>query len=126
MLLALAGDAAEGEKMEGPASHLRQVLKTLVIVAAGSAVLYLVVTQVAEHGLQHGAQYWLALLLTAPVLFLVARGVYQGLRDGEVPVYRRYVARKSQPVAYWLNMAWMAAATIALFALAIYAITQLA
>ena len=111
--------------MEGLASHLRQLLKTLVIVFAGSAVFYLLVTQVTEHGLQNGAQYWLALLLTAPVLFLVARGVYQGLRDGEVAVYRQSIAREGQPVAYWLNLAWMAASAIALLALAICAITRL-
>jgi hypothetical protein len=104
---------------------VRQLLKTLALVAMGGGLLYLVVSFIASEGVEHGAQYWVTLVLLVPISLLMAKHLAEALRDGEMPVRLATIRRDRQPISYWFAIVWTAVVLVALVGLSIYALVSL-
>ncbi len=105
--------------MESWSSALRRFVGTALVVVSLGILLYL--------GLRYfiggvaDAQYWLVVVLTAPLGLYLRLYLIDGLRTGRLPVDRHAVVRVTQPVRYWLWMIWFGVGVALLFCVWAYA-----
>lgn len=102
---------------------LRRLAGTVAIVAPLGILFYLGSRYLAED--LAGGQYWLAIVLTVPLIGLLARYLLDGLRDGALPVGRSVFSRAAQPFSYWFSMVWFGVMTVLLVWLCLYAVGKL-
>ncbi|OJW63028.1 MAG: hypothetical protein BGO57_08885 [Sphingomonadales bacterium 63-6] len=98
---------------------------------AGNALLALSLGILLYLGLRYftegvaDAQYWLAVVLTAPLGLYLGIYLIDGVRAGRLPVGRHAIVRVTQPVRYWLWMIWFGVGVALLFCVWVYAAGKL-
>lgn len=102
---------------------LRRLAGTVAIVAPLGLLIYLGSRYLAED--LPGGRYWLTIVLTVPLIGLLARYLLDGFRDGALPVGRSVFSRAAQPFSYWFSMVWFGLMAVLLLCLCLYAIGNL-
>lgn len=94
---------------------LRQLARTTALVAVLALLLWGVVLAVAD---TRAGAWIITLALAAPLAALQGLVVWEGLRTGELAVWRRAMRRAEEPVPYWGYLVWQGLVTLALLTLA--------
>jgi hypothetical protein len=109
--------------MESWSSALRRLAGTALVAASLGILLYLGLRYFTERVTD--AQYWLVVVVTAPLSLYLNIYLIDGLRTGRLPVGRHAVVRVTQPVRYWLWMTWFGVGIALLFCVWVYAVGKL-
>lgn len=110
--------------MESWSSALRRLAGTALVAVSLGILLYLGLRYFTE-GVTD-AQYWLVVVVIAPLGLYLSIYLIDGLRIGRLPVGRHDVVRVTQPVRYWLWMIWFGVGIALLLCVWGYAVGNLA
>ena len=73
-----------------------------------------------------GAQYWLIIILTAPLGLFWAHYLFTSFRDGQLPVsIQSAFLRSEQPLPFWFSAIWFGSVIALLFDFWLYAVGKL-